>query len=105
MFAFDQWADWLKSEADKLQEAGVSCRYSDNRSMPECASNPSFGVETETAKYLGWLRYWKLGTCDFIVLEKASGKEVANEAMLDANDKTVTSLFARFKSLSEDGQS
>ena len=99
MFAFDEWAEWLASEAERLQRDGFSCRYSDNRHGPESASNPSFGIETETAKSLGWLRYWKLGTCDFIILDKASGSETANEAGLDANDKTVTALFAQFTSL------
>lgn len=101
MIAFDDWADWLKAEADKLQRAGVPCRYSDNRDMPECASNPSFGVETETAKTLGWLRYWKVGTCDFIIIDKASGQEIAHELMLDANDQTVSLLVDRFRSLLE----
>jgi hypothetical protein len=97
MFAFDRWADWLKSEAEALRRDGLSCEYRDNRDVPEAASNPSFGLEVETARSLGWLRYWKLGTCDYQLMDKATGELTANEAMLDANDETVTGLFTRFR--------
>ncbi|HVH48999.1 MAG TPA: hypothetical protein VM760_03860 [Sphingomicrobium sp.] len=103
MFAFDEWAEWLKSESDKVQGSGPACHYSDNRDLPEAASNPSFGIERETLKCLGSLRFWKCGTCDYLVFEKATGNEIANEAGLDANNQTVAALFARFNSLFDDG--
>jgi hypothetical protein len=99
MFAFDEWADWLKSEADRLKSVGHSCRYSDNRRVAESASNPSFGIDTNTADRLGSLRYWKCGTCDLIVFDTASGHEIANEAGLDANNQTIATLFDRYKAL------
>lgn len=97
MFAFDDWAAWLKSQAETLDRDGFSCAYQDTRNVTECALNPSFGIDVDTPKSIGSLRYWKVGTCDYQVADKATGDLTANETMLDANDLTVPVHFSRFK--------
>jgi len=96
MFAFDRWADWLKSRTDELGADGFMATYYDTRTVPECASNPKFGLEAETAERLGNISFWRNGLCDFQVLDKTTKELVANEAMLDVNDDTVANLFSRF---------
>ena len=102
MFAFDKWAEWLKSEAAMRQTAELICRYSDNRNNPEMVSNPSFAMEMETAERLGSLQFWKQGTCDYAVFDIASGDQVASEAGLAASNQTVETIFVRFGSLFDD---
>lgn len=104
MFAFDEWAGWLKSRAEELHGRDLACRYSDNMKLPKYALNPSFGVEMETADRLGSVRFWKRGTCDYVVFDVASGDEVVNHAGLDASDDTVAALLVRFISFFGDGK-
>lgn len=99
MFAFDVWADWLKSEAIALEGNDLRCIYGDTISIPECASNPAFSLEVSSPERLGRICYWHGGTCDYGVFDIEAKEFVANETMLEANDKTVTTLFAQFISL------
>lgn len=96
MFAFDQWAEWLAARADDFQREGLKTTYLDTRAVSECASNPAFGLTIETGRRVGSIRFWRVGLCDFEVLEKSTAEMLANETMLDANDETVSSLVARF---------
>jgi len=98
MFAFDQWADWLRSRTNHLERDGFTTRYRDSRTIPECASNPGFGVDVETPERSGNISFWRNGLCDFQVLDTSTKELVADEHMLDANDETVSNLFSRFVS-------
>lgn len=96
MFAFDQWAEWLESKTSDLEREGFATAYRDTRAVPECASNPAFGIDVETPTRLGNISFWRNGLCDFQVLDTSTKELVADEHMLDANDETVSNLFFRF---------
>ena len=98
MFAFDHWADWLKSRTNELECDGYTTTYRDTRTNPECASNPAFGLDVETPNRLGSISFWRNGLCDFQVLDTSTKELVADERMLDANDQTVSTLLSRFVS-------
>ncbi len=96
MWAFDNWAAWLKSETLRLEGKGFACTFRDGRLVPELALNPSFSLEVATPSRLGRICFWRCGTCDYEVLDTCTGKFVADEAMLDANDESVPALVAQF---------
>lgn len=102
MFAFDHWADWLKIQADTLKGDSLTVAYRDTRDIPECASNPSFGLDVTSPERLGSIGFWKVGLCDYQIIDIATEEFVANESMLEANDETVAALFARFASFFEE---
>lgn len=98
MFAFDQWADWLKPKGEALANSGAAVSYVDTRIHPECQYNPAFGLDIETPHRLATIRFWQNGLCDFEVVDISTEKWLAREFMLDANDQTVPGLLERFMS-------
>jgi len=98
MFAFEHWADWLKSKASALSDKGLTCTYGDTIDVPECASNPGCELRVTSSEWLGSFRFWKAGTCDYEIMDTSTNEFAADEAMLRADDDTVPDLLARFLS-------
>ena len=84
MFAFEHWADWLKSKASALSDKGLTCTYGDTIDVPECASNPGCELRVTSSEWLGSFRFWKAGTCDYEIMDTSTNEFAADEAMLRA---------------------
>lgn len=99
MFSFDHWADWFNDKVGELDsDRFVLVKSHDTREIPECRSNPSFGLQLDSDDRIGFIGFWKNGLCDYLVLDVHSEEELANEAGLEASDETIPSLFANFLS-------
>ncbi|WP_152553589.1 immunity protein TriTu family protein [Erythrobacter longus] len=103
MFSFDKWADWFGDRVRELDaDQFMLIEPYDNRDIPECKSNPSFGLQLDSADRLGYIGFWKNGLCDYQLIDADSAADLVNEAGLEANDETVESLLATFLAFYED---
>ena len=96
MFDFDRWAEWLQAQAVELSRPRIQCVFKDGRSVPQLASNPSYGLEVTNDRRLAYIRFWHKGLCDYEVCDASNGANLANAFMLEAHDATITLLFDRF---------
>lgn len=96
MFDFAGWAEWLENNHQTLQSDGLAIVFHDTRPLPECALNPCVGIDAETPRRVGTIRFWQVGLCDYQVLDFSREDIVAAESMLEANDDTVRSLLSTF---------